>query len=257
MTTPANALTAALDCEQRSDEWRLARSGKVTASAITDVLAKGKTKGTEAITRVNYRAKLIAEILTGRPVEDEFVSFKMQWGIDTEPFARAAYELEQDTTIESVGFVLHPRIECFGASPDGLVGPDGLVQIKCPNTATHLNYLLKGEVPTEYQPQMLVEMVCANRQWCDFVSFDPRLPKYLQLFVRRFQRDDARIAEIETKVEEFLDEVQDMLVRLSSLGDDMEAILRASVEKVKAQKRPRPAIVVAIDEERESALTGD
>ena len=243
-----------IDCEQRTEAWRMIRAGKVTASAISDVLAKGKSKGSEASTRINYRAKLIAEILTGRPTEDEYISFRMQWGIDTEPLARAAYELARDLTIEPAGFVLHPRIECFGASPDGFLGSDGLIQIKCPNTATHLDYLLAGEVPVEYQPQMLVEMACTGRQWTEFVSFDPRLPRHLQLFVRRFPRDEARIAEIESKVEEFLEEIQDMLVRLSSLGD-LETLLRESLAKVQAQRGPQPIVSVLDNEPAE--LTGD
>ena len=243
-----------IPCEQRSEEWRILRAGKVTASAISDVLAKGKTKNSEASTRVNYRAKLIAEILTGRPSEDEYVSHNMRWGIETEPLARTAYELAGDLTIELVGFVLHPRIECFGASPDGLIGDDGLAQFKCPSTATHLNYLLKGEVPTEYQNQMLVEMACTGRDWCDLVSFDPRLPRELQLFVRRFHRDDVRIAEIEGKVEEFLEEIRDMLVRLSSLGD-LETLLRESLAKVQAQRGPQPIVSVLDNEPAE--LTGD
>ena len=199
------------DCEQRSDEWRALRIGKVTASRICDVLAKIQ-KG-EAASRRNYRAEIIVEILTGLPA-DNYVSKEMQWGIDTEPFARAAYELQQDVMVTTVGFACHPVIDRFGASPDGLVGDDGLVEIKCPNTATHIEYLLAGVVPSDYQPQMLVAMACTGREWCDFVSFDPRLPPRLQLFVRRFFRDDARIAEIEAKVEKFLEEVDDVIARL-------------------------------------------
>ena len=201
------------DCEQRTDEWRTLRIGKVTASRICDVLAEIK-KG-EAASRRNYRADIIVEILTQLPA-DNYVSKEMQWGIDTEPFARAAYELEQDVMVSTVGFACHPLIDRFGASPDGLVGDDGLVEIKCPNTATHIEYLLAGVVPADYQPQMLTAMACTGRRWCDFVSFDPRLPSHLQLFVRRFHRDDERIAEIERKVESFLEEVDDVLARLNS-----------------------------------------
>jgi hypothetical protein len=241
--------TRAFLCVQGSEEWRMIRAGKVTASAIADVLAKGKTKGSESTIRNNYRAKLIAEILTGRPSEDEYVSHSMRWGIETEPLARTAYELAQDVTIELAGFVPHPRIECCGASPDALIGEDGLAQFKCPNTATHLNYLLKGEVPSEYKDQMLVEMACTGRLWCDLVSFDPRLPREFQLFIRRFPRDEARIAEIEGKVEEFLEEIRDMLVRLSSLGN-LEILLRKSLalaqtQKALAQAQKGPQLVVA------------
>jgi putative phage-type endonuclease len=241
-------------CEQRTDEWRQARAGKVTASAIDAVLSTPKKGSTETAGRVNYRAQLIAEILTGKPVEDEFCSRQMQWGIDCEPFARAAYELQQDVSIETVGFVLHPVIECFGASPDGFIGDEGLVQFKCPNTATHLGYLLRGEVPTDYQPQMLAEMACTGRQWCDFVSFDPRLPPHLQLFVRRFQRNEKHVAEIEQKVEAFLDEVHEMLVRLSCIGD-LTDLLQASVEQAKAKRGPQP-IVYVMDRRNDDEVQG-
>lgn len=203
-----------LECEQRTEEWVQLRCGKVTGSRICDVLAEIK-KG-EAASRKNYRAEIIVETLIGIPVE-QYVSKEMQWGTDTEPFARAAYELEHDASITTVGFATHSMIDRFGASPDGLVGDDGLVEIKCPNTATHLEYLLSGTVPAAYQPQMLAEMACTGRQWCDFVSFDPRLPKRLQLFVRRFPRDDAKIGEIEAKVEEFLDEVDSVLSQLERI----------------------------------------
>jgi hypothetical protein len=166
----------------------------------------------------------------------------MQWGIDTEPFARAAYELQQDVMVETVGFATHPEIPRFGCSPDGLVGEDGLVEIKCPNTATHIEYLLAGTVPAEYQAQMLVEMACTGRQWVDFVSYDPRLPAHLQLFVRRFLRDAARIAEIESKVVQFLEEVDRVLVQLSSSGD-LEILLHESLAQVQTQKGlPQPVI---------------
>jgi putative phage-type endonuclease len=200
-----------LDCEQRTPEWIEARIGKVTGSSIAAVLAEIK-KG-ESATRRNYRAEIIVEILTGLPA-DTYVSKEMQWGAEQEPFARAAYEIHQDVMVTTVGFATHPEISRFGASPDGLVGDDGLVEIKCPNTATHLEYLLAGVVPSEYEPQMLTAMACTGRQWCDFVSFDPRMPAHLQLFVKRFARDNERIAEIETKVVSFLYEVDDVLRRL-------------------------------------------
>lgn len=243
-------------CEQRTEEWRQARAGKVTASAVADgVLSKPKKGSAETAGRANYRAQIVAEVLTRKPADDPFISRPMQWGIDNERFARAAYELQQDVMIETVGFVLHPFIECFGASPDGFIGDEGLVQFKCPNTATHIEYLLKGEVPKEYQPQMLAEMACTGRQWCDFVSFDPRLPEDLQLFVKRFHRDEARIAEIEIAVEQFLGEVKDVLVRLLCLGD-LEGQLRRSVELVEARRGPQPVIHLldrAVDDEVQGA----
>jgi len=237
--------TSPVLCEQRTEEWRQARAGKVTASAIDNVLSKPKKGSSETTGRANYRAQIVAEVLTGKPADDPFVSRPMQWGVDNEKFARAAYELQQNVMIETVGFVLHPFIECFGGSPDGFVGDEGLVQFKCPLTATHIEYLLKGEVPKEYQPQMLAEMACSGRQWCDCVSFDPRLPEDLQLFVQRFHRDEARIAEIEIAVEQFLGEVKDVLVRLLCLGD-LEGQLRRSVELAEARRGPQ-AVVGILD----------
>lgn len=226
-----------IPCEQRSDEWRLVRAGKVTASRITDVLAEIK-KG-EAASRRNYRAEIVSEILTGKPVE-EFISKEMQWGIDNEVFARAAYELAQDVSVESVGFTVHPFISRFGASPDGLVNDVGMVEFKCPNTSTHLDYILAGEVPADYQPQMLAQMACAGREWCDFVSFDPRLPSRFQLFIKRFYRHEGRIREMELKVERFLAEVDEVLAKLESASSDLTGILRKSVEAV----RPQPIAAV-------------
>jgi hypothetical protein len=202
-------------CEQGSDEWKALRLGRVTGSRVSDVMAKIKTG--EAAGRRNYRAEIICEILTGQTAEG-YVSKEMMWGTEQEPFARVAYELAQDVTVEKIGFAVHPALERFGSSPDGLIGEDGLCELKCPNTATHIDYLLRGVVPAEYQLQMLSEMACAERQWADFVSYDPRLPKDLQLFVRRFHRDDARIKEIETMVSIFLSEVDDVLNRLKALS---------------------------------------
>lgn len=203
-----------VECEQKTPEWFALRVGRVTGSRICDVLAKLKSNG-EAATRRNYKAEIIAETLTGQFVEG-FVSKEMQWGTDTEPFARAAYELECDATVDAVGFAIHQSIDRFGASPDGLIGEDGLVELKCPNTATHIDYILAGTVPADYQLQMLAEMACTGRKWCDFVSFDPRLPKHLQLFVRRFQRDEKRIGEMLIEVARFLAEVDDVINRLDA-----------------------------------------
>ena len=199
-------------CQQGSPVWWAARRGMVTASRCADVLALLK-KGGEGAARRNYREELIVEILTGLSAE-RYVSREMQWGIEQEQFARAAYELEQDVMVETCGFFVHPDIACFGASPDGLVGRDGLMQIKCPNTATHLGWMLEGKVPLEYAPQMLAEMACTGRAWNDFVSFDPRLPKHLQLFVRRFHREEALISQLETEVVRFHLEVEEFLARL-------------------------------------------
>lgn len=202
-----------LDCEQRTEEWKALRCGRVTASRVADVMAELKSGKGEAATRRNYKAEIIAEILTGVSTEG-FVSKEMQWGTDTEPFARAAYEMESDSAIDIIGFATHPLIERFGASPDGIIGEDGLVEIKCPNTATHIDYILAGVVPADYQLQMLAQMNCTGRIWCDFISFDPRLPKHLQLFVRRFHYDRPRAELMLDAVEKFLNEVDDVISRL-------------------------------------------
>lgn len=205
-----------VEVEQGSAEWIQLRCGKATASRVADVMAKLKTKpNEEAAPRSNYRTELVCERLTGRAA-DHFVSFDMEWGTANEPLARAAYEIHFGADVDSVGFATHPRIAGFGASPDGLIGKDGLIEIKCPKTATHIGYLLDNVVPEEYQRQMLAEMACTGRQWCDFISFDPRLPKRLQMFAIRFERDDKRIAEMEQEVEKFLAEVDLTIERLEA-----------------------------------------
>lgn len=190
--------------EQRSDEWFSARLGCVTASRTADVMAK--TKSGYSTSRANYMAQLITERLTGQANEG-FSSAAMQWGTDTEPQARMAYELMTGETVEETGFVLHPTIKLFGASPDGLVGSDGLIEIKCPNTATHIDTLLSGKVPRKYIIQMHVQMICTGRKWCDFVSFDLRLSGQIFFWVQRVHRDDDICKDIETEVVAFLKEL--------------------------------------------------
>lgn len=201
-----------LEIAQGTPEWLSARAGKVTASRIPDVMAKIKTG--EAAARRDYRAQIVAEILTGTPQGDTFTNDAMRWGTEQEPFARAAYEMASGFMVDQVGLVLHPTIDRAAASPDGIVDMDGMVEIKCPKTATHLQYLLEKVVPTQYQPQMLWQMACTGAAWCDFVSFDPRLPDDLQLFVVRFNRDQARIDAMESEVRAFLSEVDETLSKL-------------------------------------------
>ena len=198
---------------QGSPEWFAARCGKVTASRIADVIAK--TRSGWGASRGNYMAELIAERLTGTPAET-YTSAAMQRGIDTEPQARAAYEFFTDATVETVGFVAHHDIPESGASPDGLVGKDGVLEIKCPNTATHIDTLLTEKIPDKYIVQMQWQMACSGRKWCDFVSFDPRLPQKLCLYVKRFKRDDDRIKEIDGMVREFLKETADKVAALEA-----------------------------------------
>lgn len=205
---------------QGSVEWHQIRCGKVTASRVADVVAK--TKSGWGASRANYMAELIAERLTGESAE-RFTNAAMQWGTDHEPDARAAYEFFRDASVVEVGFIEHPSILMTGASPDGLVDDDGLVEIKCPNTATHLDTLLSQTVPAKYVTQMLWQMACTGRAWCDFVSFDPRLPESMSMFVKRVERDDKRISELEADVSGFLAEIAAKLEQLNSLYGVKEA----------------------------------
>jgi putative phage-type endonuclease len=190
--------------EQRTAEWHEARLGMVTASRIADVMAK--TKAGYGASRANYMADLIAERLTGAP-KQAFSNAAMQWGTETEPQARAMYELETGNEVTETGFHPHPIIEGTGASPDGLIGADGLVEIKCPNTATHIDTLRGSPIERKYILQMHWQMVCTERQWCDFASFDPRLPLEMQLHVRRVERDAELAEEITAEVTQFLTEI--------------------------------------------------
>jgi putative phage-type endonuclease len=205
---------------QGSPEWKALRCGRVTASRVADVVARTKT-GYSA-SRANYLAQLIAERLTGTPAET-YTNAAMQHGTETEPEARDAYCFYQGVTVEQVAFVPHPKIDQAGASPDGLVGDDGLVEIKCPNTATHLETLLGQAVPAKYIDQMQFQMACTGRKWCDFVSYDPRMPEHMKLFVRRVARDEARIAHLETEIAGFLRELAAKLSELNSIYGEKEA----------------------------------
>lgn len=204
----------ATEIAQRTDEWFAARLGKATASRISDVVAKTKTG--YGASRATYMGELIAERLTGKKAEG-FESAAIRWGVETEPQARAAYEFFRDATVIEVGFIDHPRIAMSGASPDGLIGDDGLVEIKCPLTKTHIDTLLSQSVPKDYLLQMHWQMACTGRAWCDYVSFDPRMPARLQLFVKRIARVDSVIEDLEREVEDFLREVSEKVMRLNAL----------------------------------------
>lgn len=205
---------------QGSPEWFAARLGRVTASRVADVVAKTKTGW--GASRANYMAELIAERLTGEPAE-KFSNAAMQWGTEKEPDARAAYEFRTDAEVTQVGFVAHPSIPMAGASPDGMVGDVGLIEIKCPNTATHLDTLLSRAVPGKYVTQMQWQMACAGRQWCDFVSYDPRLPESMRVFVQRVPRDADLIASLEKEVADFLSELDAKLAQLVAAYERREA----------------------------------
>ena len=197
--------------EQGTVEWHLQRLGKVTASRVSDVLSKGKSG--ESASRKNYRTELLVQRLTGQPGES-FTNAAMEWGTQTEPLARIAYEAEIGAFVDQVAFIDHPSIVQFGCSPDGLVAEDGLIEIKCGNTATHIDWMLDGKPPTKHIPQMQCQMAVTGRQWCDFVSFDPRLPDDLQLFVVRLERDQEYIEAMEAEVKKFLSEVDEMFIKL-------------------------------------------
>ena len=199
---------------QGSAEWHHERLGRATASKIADIIARTKTGYSAG--RANYAAQLIAERLTDTPTET-FSNAAMQWGTDKEPEAREAYEYLTGSFVDPVGFVPHPRIAMSGASPDGLIGTDGLLEVKCPNTATHLDTLTGQSIPGKYQTQMLWQMASTGRQWCDFASYDPRMPSHLRLFVKRLERDDARIAEMEAEVAVFLAEIDARIEELNGL----------------------------------------
>ena len=202
------------EVEQRSDAWFQARLGKVTASRVADVIAK--TKSGYSASRDNYMAQLICERLTGQQGES-FTNAAMTWGTETEPLARSAFEAYADVMVEEVGFVPHPRIRDSGASPDGLVGLVDMLEIKCPNTATHIDTLLTQTVPGKYITQMQWQMACCKRQCCSFVSFDPRLPQDLQLFVKRVEFDPEYVAMLEKEVIQFLAELDDKVNKLTNL----------------------------------------
>jgi putative phage-type endonuclease len=206
--------------EQGTDAWQAQRRGKVTASKVADVIKK--TKSGYSTSRKNYAAQLLCERLTGKTAES-FTNAAMQWGVEKEPEARVAYEFMKNATVELVSFVDHPSIAMSGASPDGLVGEDGLVEIKCPNTATHLEGLMSGEIDPDYITQIQWQLACTQRKWCDFVSFDPRLPPHLQLFIKRVDRDQRTIIELETEVSGFLRELSAQIARLPQAPQEIAA----------------------------------
>lgn len=199
---------------QGTPEWFAERIGKVTASRIKDVIAK--TKSGPSASRKNYAAELALERITGERKEG-FTNGAMLWGTEQEPFARAAYELQTNEMVLEVGFIDHPSVRRSGASPDGLVGKDGVLEIKCPNTATHVEWAIAGKVPPEHQAQMQWQMACTGRDWADFVSFDPRMPEGQQLFIRRLWRDDKAIEEIAKEVVSFDQEVEEITKSLGAV----------------------------------------
>lgn len=206
----------AIECEQGSAEWFQARLGCLTASRVADAIAKLKRKDTEAMARHDLRLELACERITGK-VSEHYISQWMEQGIEREPIARVEYGIRNGLDVETIGFVYHPTIKWAGCSPDGLVGDDGLIELKCPKVETHLEYLLEDKLPDRYLPQMLWQLACTGRQWNDFVSYHPDMPEDLQLFIKRLPRNEeaeATIKDMEAEAEKFLAEVSEMVKKL-------------------------------------------
>lgn len=199
---------------QGSDAWIAARLGKLTASRISEATARTRTGW--GASRANLMASLMVERLTGQPAES-YTNDAMKYGTETEPQARSAYSFITDNDVAQVGFIDHPTIAMSGASPDGFIGADGLLEIKCPNTATHIDFLLTGKVPDKYLKQMCWQMACSRSKWCDFVSFDPRLPVDLQIKIVRYIPTPDEIAELEKQARDFLKELDAKLESLTKL----------------------------------------
>jgi putative phage-type endonuclease len=198
--------------EQRSDNWHKARLGKLTASRVSDAISMLKT-GAEAEKRINYRLELASERLTGRRTE-MFENHFMRWGTEYEPMARLVYAQRVGEIVSEIGFVDHPELDWAGASPDGLIDDDGLIEIKCPSSQTHITYLTERKIPTKYQNQMAWQLICTQRKWCDFVSFDPRMPDELQLMIVRYEPSADELRELESKARDFLQTVDDLMNKL-------------------------------------------
>ena len=204
-----------VDFPQGSAEWAQALAGRVTASRVADVLSRARDRKTEGATRANYKAQIIAEILTGQPQDDGYTNPDMERGIELEPHACAAYEVRVGEFVDQVGFVVHPRLDRSGCSPDRLVGTKGMVQFKCPKPAVHIGYRLAGALPPKYEPQLAWEVEVCEREWSDFVSYCPVFPAPLNLFVVRYQRDEKRAREITAEITQFNREVDEIIEKLT------------------------------------------
>jgi len=205
-----------INVQQGSDEWKAARSGRATGSRAKDILAKIKTG--EAAARRDYRTELLIERLTGLPSADGFVSADMKWGTEQEPYARMAYEAHTGLIVRETGFLQATDL-MVGASVDGDVdGFAGIVEFKCPKSATHWNWLKAGVVPPEHIPQVTFNLWVSGAQWCDFATYDPRFPPHLQLMIRRVHRKDVDIAGVEREVLAFLAELERELEQAASMS---------------------------------------
>jgi hypothetical protein len=225
-----------IQCRQGSHEWFSARCGRVTASEVHRCISflkragKSGQKGEESAARASYKAEIVGEILTGEPNMEGFLNSFMSWGIENEPYACAAYEVSRDVSVDKVGFIVHPTIERAGASPDGLVGKNGGIEIKCPKTSTHIQYMMAGILPPEYEPQVMFNLACSEREWWDFVSFDTRILNRHQLFIKRVYRNEARIKEIEAGITQFLAEVDELIEKMNALNPEQISTPKPEVE---------------------------
>jgi len=199
--------------QQGTDAWHQLRLGKVTASRVADILARTKT-GPSA-SRQNYLIELALQRTTGI-IAESYSNSAMEWGTQTEPQARVAYEVTTNNFVDQIAFVDHPSIAWFGCSPDGLVSDRGLVEIKCPNSATHWEYFKAKEPPKKYFIQMQAQIACTDRDWCDFISFDPRFPERSQLLIVNVPRDYEFIVFMETEIKQFLIEVEEEVQRIKN-----------------------------------------
>ena len=204
-----------MNAPQGSEAWKLERAGHVTASNVDAVLSRSRDRKSEGATRRNYKARIVSEILTGRPQEDPWSNKAMDDGLELQPFACASYEIATSMLVDEVGFIRHPILQRSGASCDGLVGTDGAVEFKCPFPATHIDYRLEGGAPVKYLPQMQWEMACTGRKWVDFVSYCPAFDGDLQLFVVRVPRSEAEIQRITAEINQFNREVDEIIEKLT------------------------------------------
>ncbi len=213
MQSLLNKIATEIKAEQGSDEWHKARLGRATASQFDKVMATGKN-GYQLAGYKNYRAELVLERLTGQAAEF-YTNAAMQWGTETEPLARLRYALTSGNSVEECGFFAHDTLMA-GASPDGLIGDDGILEIKCPMTATHIETLHTKEIPRQYYWQVMGQLWITGRKWADFVSFDPRLPDNAAMFVTRIQRDEEDIEDLEDMVARFLKNVVEETVYITN-----------------------------------------
>ncbi len=247
------------DIEQRTPEWYAARLGKITASRISAVLAKPQGKKPSAATRDNYRAELLLERITGKEKADTYQSKAMERGIQLEPEARAAYDTRYSVMVEPVGFVLHPTIKNAGCSPDGFVGDEGIIQVKCPYPAHHIEWLTRGGLPSEHRPQVAFELACCReREWEDFVSYCPDFPEHLRLYVYRVYRTAMVdvIENIEREVVKLDAEVEEMIRLLPSDKSTME-LLGASKEQAEERKAKLSGAIAAAREDSTQVTQDD